>query len=70
MKGTILRLTLAMMLGVPLLAQAGPGKWTDDPVDGVNLSMKGADFFTCSAGDATSLLVGVAVFGLLARPKR
>jgi hypothetical protein len=69
MKGTILRLTVAMLLAVPLAAQAGPGKWKEDPVEGIDRSMKGADL-TCNAGDATSLLAGVAVFGLLARTKR
>jgi hypothetical protein len=59
-----------MMLAVPLAAQAAPGKWKEDPVVGVTQRMQGEDLFTCSAGGPTSLLVGVAVIGLLARPKR
>jgi len=70
MRRTILGGLFTLLLAAPAFgAPIDSGhKWDQRTAD--NLTIKGADWYTCNAGDAGSLLVAAATVGLLARRRR
>jgi uncharacterized protein (TIGR03382 family) len=71
MRRTILGGLFTLLLAAPALgAPIGSSYKWDDQRTAENLTIKGADWYACNAGDAGSLLVAAATAGLLARRRR
>jgi hypothetical protein len=71
----IIKAALTTLVAFPMLAAAAPldpGRWMDDHrVEQREVSGAPEPWhFTCSTGNATTLLAGAAVLGLLLRRKR
>ena len=70
MRRTIRDGVLTLLLALPAVGAAEPGKWHEDARVDINERMIDEHSFTCSTGDAGSLLVGAAALGTMRRRRR
>lgn len=70
MRNTILGGLFTLLLAAPAFGAPINTTKFDDSRTEDNLTIKGADWYSCNAGGTGSLLVAAAAVGLLARRRR